>query len=52
MDARDRRVVHTTLAEHPKITTFSRGEGDARHIVVAPRTDGPAGNSDDQPVGS
>jgi spoIIIJ-associated protein len=52
MDARDRRVVHTTLAEHPKITTFSRGEGDARHIVVAPRTDGPPGDSDDQPVGS
>lgn len=39
MDASDRRIVHTTLAGHPKVTTFSRGEGAARQVVVAPKTE-------------
>jgi spoIIIJ-associated protein len=51
MDSRDRRVIHTALAEHPNVTTFSLGEGDARHVVIAPRTDAAAGDSDEQPVG-
>lgn len=37
MDARDRRVVHTTLAQDPTVTTRSEGEGAARHVVVAPK---------------
>lgn len=40
MDAAERRIIHTTLAEHPQVTTFSRGEGAARHVVVAPRREG------------
>lgn len=52
MDPRERRIVHTTLAEHPQVTTFSRGEGEERHVVVAPRTEASTGSrSDDQPVG-
>lgn len=35
MDARDRRTIHTALADHPQVTTFSRGEGSERHVVVA-----------------
>lgn len=51
MDPRDRRIVHTTLADHPQVMTFSRGEGEVRHVVIAPRAassglTGPA----DQPV--
>jgi spoIIIJ-associated protein len=38
MDAADRRIVHTTLSESPAVMTFSRGEGPARHVVVAPKT--------------
>ncbi len=39
MEASDRRIVHTTLAETPAVMTFSRGEGPARHVVVAPKTE-------------
>lgn len=38
MDPRERRIVHTTLADHPHVTTFSRGEGENRHVVVTPRS--------------
>ncbi len=46
MDASDRRIVHTTLAQAPAVMTFSRGEGPDRHVVVAPKT---AGASADVP---
>ncbi|MCS7235041.1 MAG: RNA-binding cell elongation regulator Jag/EloR [Armatimonadota bacterium] len=36
MDARERRVAHTTLAGDPKVTTRSEGTGEARHVVVEP----------------
>jgi len=42
MDASDRRIIHTTLAGHAQVTTFSRGEGAARRVVVAPKTEGEA----------
>jgi len=38
MDASDRRIIHTTLAGHAQVTTFSRGEGAERRVVVAPKT--------------
>ena len=38
MDPRDRRTIHTALADNPQVTTFSRGEGPDRHVVVAPRS--------------
>lgn len=37
MPARERRVIHTLLAEHPAVTTFSQGEGPERRVIVAPR---------------
>lgn len=37
MSAHDRKVVHTTLAEHPGVTTESEGEGMARRVVIFPR---------------
>ena len=42
MPSRERRVVHSLLAEHPVVTTFSQGEGADRRVVVAPRTAAPA----------
>jgi len=37
MPARERRVIHSLLAEHPAVTTFSQGEGPERRVIVAPR---------------
>jgi spoIIIJ-associated protein len=37
MSASDRRVIHLHLANNPKVVTFSRGEGEERRLVVAPR---------------
>lgn len=37
MEAAERRIVHTTLADHPHVMTFSRGEGASRRVVVAPK---------------
>ncbi|RDI95996.1 KH domain-containing protein [Meiothermus sp. QL-1] len=34
----ERRMVHVLLKQHPKVTTTSVGEGEARHVVVLPRT--------------
>lgn len=52
MDPRERRIVHTVFADHPQVTTFSRGEGESRHVVIAPRAGTAAGApSDDRPVG-
>jgi|SRR3989344_1796818 len=33
----ERRVIHTALQDHPKITTISEGEGLDRHLIVKPR---------------
>lgn len=35
--ARDRRIVHMTLAEDPDVYTYSEGEGDNRHVVISPK---------------
>jgi spoIIIJ-associated protein len=45
MSPADRRVIHTTLAGHPAVVTQSRGEGDARRVVVIPRPSGDAASS-------
>jgi spoIIIJ-associated protein len=37
MSAHDRKIVHTTLAEHPEVTTESEGEGPARRVVIFPK---------------
>ena len=36
MPPADRRIVHTTLAEHPGVTTQSMGEGDNRKVTIMP----------------
>ena len=35
--ARDRRIIHVTLADDPDVYTYSEGEGDNRHVVISPR---------------
>lgn len=37
MDARDRRIIHMALQDHPVVITASRGEGEDRRVVVLPR---------------
>lgn len=39
MTARERRIVHMTLADEPGIYTESRGSGDRRHVQVIPDED-------------
>lgn len=50
MDPRDRRTIHTALADHPHVTTFSRGEGAERHVVVALRSAAGAPTQPDRPA--
>jgi spoIIIJ-associated protein len=38
MPSRERRVIHSLLADHPSVVTFSQGEGMDRRVVIAPRT--------------
>lgn len=38
MSAGDRRAIHMYLKEHSKVTTFSKGEGRERRLVVAPKS--------------
>ncbi|NQT29884.1 MAG: KH domain-containing protein [Candidatus Saganbacteria bacterium] len=37
MNAADRRIVHLFLQDKPNVTTYSKGEGRDRRLVVAPR---------------
>jgi len=37
MPAYERRIIHLTLAEHPKVTTQSTGIGEARKVAILPR---------------
>lgn len=33
----ERRVIHTTLSNNPKVSTISEGEGIGRHIIIKPK---------------
>lgn len=33
----ERRIIHTSLANHPKVMTISEGEGEGRYLVIKPR---------------
>lgn len=35
---RDRLIIHNALKDHPKVYTYSEGEGDKRHVVISPKT--------------
>lgn len=35
--ARDRRIIHMTLVDHPDVYTYSEGFGDERHVVISPK---------------
>jgi len=34
MNARERRIIHTSLKDYPEVTTYSVGEGTGRRVVV------------------
>jgi spoIIIJ-associated protein len=38
MSAFERRIIHITLADHPDVITESIGVGDARKVVITPKT--------------
>jgi spoIIIJ-associated protein len=38
MSAFERRIIHLTLADHPDVITESIGFGDARKVVITPKT--------------
>ena len=33
----ERRVIHTSLTNHPQVTTLSEGEGEGRYVIIKPR---------------
>lgn len=37
MSARERRIIHLELRDHPQVTTQSTGEGEERRVMVLPR---------------
>lgn len=37
MSASDRRIVHMALKDNEKVTTFSKGEGADRRLIIAPK---------------
>jgi spoIIIJ-associated protein len=40
MPANERRIIHMALAQHPRVTTQSVGDGEERKVVVLPREEG------------
>lgn len=39
MPPADRRIIHTSLAQHPEVRTESAGEGENRKVTIMPRRD-------------
>lgn len=37
MPARERRIIHLTLRDHPEVTTLSVGEGEHRKVTIVPK---------------
>lgn len=37
LKASERRVIHTALADHPKVITVSEGEGHGRYLIIKPK---------------
>ena len=38
LKAQERRVIHSTLTDHPKVITVSEGEGQNRYLIIKLRT--------------
>ena len=36
-NAKDRRIVHMVLRNHPGVKTYSEGEGIERHVIISPK---------------
>lgn len=34
----ERRVIHSALTDHPKVTTLSEGEGESRYLIIKPKS--------------
>ena len=39
MPPADRRIIHTTLTDHPSVATESTGEGEGRKVTIRPKRD-------------
>lgn len=39
MSPADRRIIHTSLSQHPEVRTQSAGEGENRKVTILPRRD-------------
>ena len=39
MPPADRRIIHTSLTDHPSVATESTGEGDGRKVTIRPKRD-------------
>ncbi len=39
MPPADRRIIHTSLTDHPGVSTESTGEGDGRKVTILPKRD-------------
>jgi spoIIIJ-associated protein len=50
LNAMERRVIHTALADHPSVRTYSEGEGPGRYVVISPRGSNGAGAQSDCPA--
>jgi spoIIIJ-associated protein len=37
LPARERRIIHSALADDPDISTYSEGDEPGRHVVISPR---------------
>ncbi|MCH2672743.1 MAG: KH domain-containing protein, partial [Dehalococcoidia bacterium] len=37
MPPADRRIIHTSLTNHPSVSTESTGEGDSRKVTILPK---------------
>jgi spoIIIJ-associated protein len=46
LKAHERRIVHLTLKDDPDVETYSEGFGDERQLVISPRSDRPAGDTE------